>query len=184
MGQYYIAVSLDAKQAVHPFGAKLMEHSWIGNSYMKRVEMLLSPSGSWHKTRIVWAGDYMDDGIFLEEGMGEPDEDNDNLYMYAAHKFPDASASQTDGPEIKYIVNHTKRVYIDLSEVPPLSDSDEPSWQIHPLSILTSSGNGRGGGDYIDDSDANVGTWAGDVISTEYVEPRDMEKFKDFFTQD
>jgi hypothetical protein len=45
----------------------------------------------------------------------------------------------------------------------------EDAWIISPLTLLLSSGNGRGGGDYYtDDSrgyDHLVGSWAGDSIS-------------------
>jgi len=177
MGQYYIGVSLDAKEYVSPFGAKLMEHSWINNGYLKLVEQLLSPGNKWHKTRIVWAGDYMDDDVFLE---GE--HEDTTLYGVAHNEWQLADTSRLDGPEVKYVVNHTKNMYFALEDVPPVEDN--PDWKIHPLSILCSSGNGRGGGDYRDDEDKNVGSWAGDVISTEYVEPDNMEKFVNFFTDD
>lgn len=182
MGQYYKAVSLDTKQSVSPFGAKLMEHSWVPNSFMLYVQQLLAPGNSWHKTRIVWTGDYSDKELFT----GDPDR---NLYDLASDEFTDLSETPAiDGPQTKYIVNHTKNVYLDLSEVPDCGDRHEQGWKdgwkIHPLSILTSSGNGRGGGDYKDDDDDNVGSWAGDVISCEYEEPVGMEKFTRFFIVD
>lgn len=176
MGQYYKAVSLDTKQFVPPFGAKLMEHSWIDNSFMLYVQQLLAPGNPWHKTKIVWTGDYSDRELFT----GDPER---NLYDLAADEFTDLSNTPViDGPQTKYIVNHTKNMYIDLSEVPDIVSTS--GWKIHPLSILTSSGNGRGGGDYRDDNDTNVGSWAGDVISSEYEEPIGMEKFTAFFTED
>lgn len=174
MGQYYTSVSLDTKQAVSPFGAKLMEHSWLKNPYMKQVERLLSPGGPWHKTRIVWTGDYSNKGLFTED----PER---NLYDLASDEFTQASDG-SDGPEALYVVNHTKNIYIDLSEVPDVEDAE--GWKIHPLSILTSSGNGRGGGDYRDREDDNVGSWAGDVISCEYETPVGMEKYTAFFVKD
>lgn len=173
MGQYFKAVSLDAKEKFVPFGLKLMEHSWINNSTMKAVERLLSPGNKWHKTRIVWAGDYMDNGLFIEEDR--------TLYSEASEFWPDAS-SDLDGPDVIYAVNHTKNMYIDLREVPDVED--EEGLKIHPLSVLTSSGNGRGSGDYKDYEDENVGSWAGDVISTEYEEPMGMEKYTAFFIKD
>ena len=178
MGQYFKAVSLDAKEKVSPFGAKLMEHSWLPNPYMKQVERLLSPGNNWYKTRIVWAGDYMQERLFV---------DKETTLYEECREWPEAS-SEVDGPEIIYVVNHTKNMYIDLREVPDCGDKHEQGWKegwkIHPLSILTSSGNGRGGGDYKDDYDENVGYWAGDVISTEYEEPIDMEKYIAFFIVD
>jgi hypothetical protein len=182
MGQYYKAVSLDTKQFVSPFGAKLMEHSWINQSYMLYVQQLLAPGNPWHKTSIVWTGDYSDKGLFTED----PER---NLYDLAADEFTNLSDTPiTDGPQTRYIVNHSKNVYIDLSEVPCITilhnDLEERKWKIHPLSILTSSGNGRGGGDYRDDDDTNVGSWAGDVISSEYEAPVGMDKFTAFFIED
>jgi hypothetical protein len=70
-----------------------------------------------------------------------------------------------------------------MEEVPSLTNVHS-SWKIHPLSILTSSGNGRGGGDYRNDDDTNVGSWAGDVISSEYEVPVGMDKFTAFFIED
>lgn len=176
MGQYYKAVSLDTKEFVPPFGAKLMEHSWINNPFLVKVEQLLSPGNPWHKTRIVWTGDYSDKELFT----GDPER---NLYDLAADEFTDLSNTPViDGLQTKYIVNHTKNLYIDLGEVPDIEE--EAGWKIHPLSILTSSGNGRGGGDYKDDDDTNVGSWAGDVISCEYETPVGMEKYTAFFVKD
>jgi hypothetical protein len=178
MGQYYIAVSIDTKQCVAPFGAKLMEHSWIDNLYMRNVQQLLAPGNPWHKTRIVWAGDYSDKGLFTED----PER---NLYDLAGDEFADLSNTPViDGPQIRYIVNHSKNMYIDLSEVPKVKYEDTEGWKIHPLSILTSSGNGRGGGDYRGYDDDNVGSWAGDVISCEYERPTGMEEFIEFFIED
>ena len=178
MGQYYKAVSLDTKQFVSPFGAKLMEHSWITNPFMLQVQQLLSPGNPWHMSRIVWTGDYSDKELFT----GDPER---NLYDLCADEFLDiTSAPISDGPQILYIVNHTKLLYIDLCEIPDVEGEAGKGWKVHPLSILTSSGNGRGGGDYRDDNDTNVGSWAGDVISAEYEEPVGMEKYTAFFVID
>lgn len=149
---------------------------------MLQVQQLLSPGNPWHKTKIVWTGDYSDKELFT----GDPER---NLYDVASDEFTDISNQPTvDGPQTRYIVNHTKNVYIDLSEVPGVTvlhnDEEESGRKIHPLSILTSSGNGRGGGDYRDDEDENVGSWAGDVISSEYEAPEGMEKFTAFFVKD
>lgn len=64
MGQYYKAINLDKREFLSPHkydnGAKLMEHSYLENNLLNAVERLLSPNGSWYKTRLVWGGDYMD----------------------------------------------------------------------------------------------------------------------------
>jgi hypothetical protein len=176
MGQYYKVVSLDAEQYISPFGAKLVEHFWVDNTYMKQVERLLSPGGSWHKTRLVWAGDYADEALFVPEGF-----EKETLYSYAYNNYTLPPDGKEDGPDIRYVVNHSKNLYIDMEDIPNLEEEED--FKIHPLPILTSSGNGRGSGDYRDDDDTNIGSWAGDVISTEFIEPEHMEKYTEFFTE-
>jgi hypothetical protein len=110
---------------------------------MDAVEFMLSPSGMFYKSRLVWAGDYSD-----------PEESGDNLHtmaLQAEHK----RILLNKKTNCRYILNHTKKLFInkDILE------------DIHPLALLTAEGNGRGGGDY-DGSDENLcGTWARDVIS-------------------
>jgi len=62
MGQYYKPANLDKKEWLYSHrydsGLKLMEHSWMRNHLVLAVERLLIPGGAWHKTRMVWGGDY------------------------------------------------------------------------------------------------------------------------------
>jgi hypothetical protein len=62
-------------------------------------------------------------------------------------------------PYYKYLVNYSKKQYCI---VPEFDDSTD-NYQVHPLPLLTCSGNGRGGGDYRID-DERVGIWAYDRI--------------------
>ena len=55
------------------------------------------------------------------------------------------------------------------------SNCSDWKWIVHPLSILTCSGNGRGGGDY-DDGNSYVGIWAGDEIGIEETAPINFEE--------
>ena len=178
MGQYYKAIALDNKQFLSPWeydnGAKLMEHSWLKNDFVSAVESQLIPGGLWHKTRIVWAGDYAD-----------PDNDNiKNLYQqYSSEEAEACNVSH----EVKvdkvnkygfgrFIVNHTQNQYIDKATLP----KDKDGWTIHPLPLLTCEGNGRCGGDFRGDNPW-IGKWARDVISIEKKLPvRKMKPFKDF----
>ena len=50
-----------------------MEHSYINDSFVTALENLISPDGMFHKSRVVWAGDYADK---------EPDSEH-NLYFMA-----------------------------------------------------------------------------------------------------
>lgn len=157
MGQYYLTVILAEKSdkeyirtyldaSMYDNGVKLVEHSYIGNNFMNVVENLIGPNGMFYRSRLVWAGDYADN---------EPDSDK-NLHNMCEGKDP----FEYRGPLVSYpyIVNHTKKVYIEKKD------------RFHPLSLLTAEGNGRGGGDY-HGSNTMVGTWARDVISMENEAP-------------
>lgn len=76
------------------------------------------------------------------------------------------------------VVNHTKKMYTVLPE----EKKDE--WQIHPLPILTCSGNGRGGGDYHGNNEELVGIWAGDSISMEKEIPEGYSELIITFEED
>jgi hypothetical protein len=158
MGQYYMAVILAEKSGkeyirtylnptMYNNGMKLTEHSYSGNKFMNIVENLLGPNGMFYKSRIVWAGDYAD---------CEPDSDK-NLYSMCDGKSP----FEYKEPLVSYtyIVNHTKKVYV------------KKNTKVHPLSLLTAEGNGRGGGDYDGPAMDMVGTWARDIISMENEPP-------------
>jgi hypothetical protein len=71
--------------------------------------------------------------------------------------------------EHPFLVNHTKRQFVDKSKVP----KGLGGFQIHPLPLLTCEGNGRGGGDF-DGTSPLIGSWARDVISAEKTAPADF----------
>ncbi len=163
MGQYYKFIILsDHKKNdneviilvlnPHDFnhGAKLMEHSYINTEIMNTVEFLIGPLENFHKSRIVWAGDYADE---------EPNQ-NENLYRLADNYSTFKNYYQKE--IYNYIVNHSKKLYVDKTK---LKNS------IHPLPLLISEGNGKGGGDYDGNNYELCGSWARDVISMEEVIP-------------
>jgi hypothetical protein len=166
MGQYYKAVILGdnpdqpIKKVLTPgmFSQfnKLKEHSYIENPFVNAVECCLSPKGEFYKSRLVWAGDYADI---------EPD--GKNLYE-SVHTMETAKPKVFGIKRCKYIVNHTKRLFIDKTEL---------TGYLHPLPFLTCEGNGRGGGDYYSADPENlIGSWSRDVISLESVLPNDYTK--------
>ena len=179
MAQYYRAVNIDLQEYVKPFdygfGAKLIEHSWLFNPFVGVVVSLLEPGGRWHKSRVVWAGGYMDEGLFLEQINNKRKSDH-TLYdccCEVKRKPPCISPirpSMIDGPIPGFLVNQTAEVCVKLQ-----MSIGANELVIHPLPILTCSGNGRGGGDYPFDN-PHVGTWAGHVISAEYSRPFDCEE--------
>ncbi len=175
MGQYFKPAILDENNNVQAWayshdydsGLKLMEHSWMKSGFVQAFEKQLSRSGEFYKSRVVWAGDYADEepGVkIIDEGK----EYDANIYSLCndGNKINPKVTSTEDYP---YIVNHTKKVFVDKTKVPNVD-----GWRIHPLPLLTCEGNSRGGGDYRtrnEDEVALVGSWARDVISIEKENP-------------
>jgi hypothetical protein len=165
MGQYYrfIILSEDKKEIIlvinpHDFnsGAKLMEHAYINNSIMNTIEFLISPFYKHHKSRIVMAGDYADN------------ESDSDMNLYRMSDNLESFQQVYKNIDINYIVNHTKKMFVDKTKL----NNDDDS-VIHPLSLLICEGNGRGGGDYEGSDYHLVGTWSRDVISMEFNKPDD-----------
>ena len=166
MGQYYypIVLSADGKIVVwmlaHRYGngLKLTEHSFIGNNFVSTFEFGLSPEGIYHKSRVVWAGDYAD-----EEPEGT------NLHKMCS-EYNEIRPDEKNTDKYRFIVNHSKRLFVDKTKVPT-----KDGFTLHPLPLLTAEGNGRGGGDYRD-GEPLVGSWARDIISVEETAPTDYEE--------
>ena len=134
MGQYYVPVNLDKRQYLSPHkfgdGMKLLELGCSMNGTMTGLAILLADGnnrgggdlrsddpiiGSWAGDRIVLAGDYADEGKFLDD-MAELDVEDENtpnaertLYSYAQDGFEDITgkvmkammADQYVGPDVR-----------------------------------------------------------------------------------
>lgn len=197
MGQYYLCSNIDKKEWLRGDFRKLTETSWAGNEFPATVEYLMLPGNPWHKTRIVWAGDYIDKGIFLPEDVNKEDCD---LYSYSLDNFQKiesdihtaaklyssyfkVAALKLDLGECftfaPYIVNHTLKEYVDKRECP-----DRDGWIMHPLPLLTAPSNGEGGGDYYSpNGEEYIGRWAGNVISVEIDCPQGYKKITPGFLE-
>lgn len=201
MGQYYNPSILKKnwKTAKNPVcvalkcydfgnGAKLMEHSYIGNSFVRSVEFLLA--NMFNGNPFVWVGDYAD---HVETRTGEHDiytdagryiykdydgdcDGNSKAYEALRGTIP-AMPEWKEGqvwdpyetiPYYKYLVNYTKKQYCIIPKI-------KKGWQVHPLPLLTCSGNGRGCGDYRFE-DKRIGSWAYDKIGI----TNDRAMFKGF----
>jgi len=149
-------------------GLKLMEHSYQGNNFVSTFEKELTRRGNHYKSRVVWAGDYAKEepGLkIIEEGK----EYDANLYSLCndENEIKPKVAKTDDYP---FIVNHTKKQFVDKNKVPEIQDWE--GVKIHPLPLLTSEGNGQGGGDFRgEDENQIIGSWARDVISIEKESP-------------
>jgi len=146
MGQYYTPCAIIDDKVIeglhshrYGIGSKLMEHSWLKNDFVKTVESLIIKGGRWFGKPLIWAGDYADSGIYDKA---------QEIKVKASKKH------------YRYLLNHTKKVYIDKNKI----EADKKGWKIHPLPLLTSEGNGQGGGDYKGTEMEAIGTWRGDII--------------------
>jgi hypothetical protein len=177
MGQYFIAIILGENQenkkeiirfyieAFANSGAKLTEHSYIGNPFVSTFEHFLTPEGMFYKSRVVWAGDYANN----EEGSDK--NLNSIINDYPEKSFHVITNQQMKTTEdYRYIINHTKKQYVDKKKN-----------KYHPLPLLTAEGNGRGGGDYYGIDEKKIGSWARDVISSEKEKPEDYEELEILF---
>lgn len=171
MGQYYKAIFLSdiknndeiIRMCINPssfnyVGSKLMEHSYIDNIFINFIEYLLSPKGLFYKSRILWAGDYAENEYGKDKNLFYISNDIDISNIFMSFKYYNTS-------DYNYIVNHTKQMYIN---------KDNIHNYIHPLPLLLSEGNGKGGGDYYGNNKSLCGSWSRDVISLEKDIPTDF----------
>lgn len=193
MGQYYYPVILSETKSgkkelirvwmsphAYSNGAKLTEHSYIGNNFIQAFEYLISPDGMFYKSRIVWAGDYAD-----------PEEDDTmNLHQMVVENGTYQRPKSIDTSCYRYIVNHSKNLYVDKERIvnKPEPENMLPRWNtnkmFHPLPLLVSEGNGMGGGDYRGSNIELCGTWSRDIISVEMNIPTDFtELVCDFYEE-
>lgn len=211
MGQYYRGVVLEqpinetneikVKKAFCCYafdnGAKLMEHSYVGNNYVKAYEHILA--NECYGFPFVWCGDYADEvnnkdiytltcnyideqTVINAQEQGYIPNPNPNKHWGAefcheedetlTKSYKDFSPYINVNEDYKYIVNFDKKQYIAIPEYEP------NKWTIHPLPLLCASGNGRGGGDYDGTNMKMVGAWAFDRIGVTNELPTDMEEIK------
>jgi hypothetical protein len=172
MGQYYKPIILGSlnKNEVktwmysHDFnnGLKLMEHSWIGNDFVAAFETQIKNNPQ----RVVWAGDYAD------PCKGK----KTNLYKRCEDKTNVKPTERVSLIESRFIVNHTKKSFVDKQAIKTRRTDD---WKIHPLPLLTCEGNGLGGGDFGGKGNGKlVGSWARDIISVESKKPKGFKEVK------
>ena len=158
-------------RADYSCGQKIMEHSYIGNLFVQGV---LSETEN-NPARIKWVGDYSKDYKKIS---------NKSISGFNNQNILDPDDSSTKGG---YIVNHDKKVYIDLNEYCDtlLNKYKVDEFQIHPLPLLCAVGNGEGGGDYYGINSIYVGLWSEDIIQwfpdgTEIKKIEGMEHYNPF----
>lgn len=160
MGQYYHPVILGKNKKTvlkwmnswsYNQGAKLMEHSWLKNTFVGAFESLIYENPQ----IVVWAGDYAE----------KCSNRKTNVYNRCIEKLEVSPLLQH--VKAKYIVNHTTKQFVDKSKVPSKS-----GWAIHPLPLLTCDSNHSGGSFHGTDFLGLVGLWSKDLISIESRKPK------------
>lgn len=158
-------------------GAKLMEHSYIGNGLVRRIEYLLA--NDFNGYPFVWCGDYADTietktgshdfyadaNHFIYKDYESDDDDRSKAYNALMENTPrvwkDSDTGDYDPyrniPYYKYLINYSKKEYCIMPK------KKKGVWQVNPLPLLTCRGNGLGSGDYTR-IDGRIGIWAFDRI--------------------
>jgi len=164
MGQYYNACVLKENKTTpiawvysHDFGngLKLMEHSYLTNNFVESFESLIFEKPQ----RVVWGGDY----------AGNCKNRKTNVYSRCNDKTKVIPENRIGIKQGRYILNHTKKTFVDKTKVPSYNDG----YRIHPLPLLTCEGCGSGGGDFFGkDENKIVGSWARDFISVQGTKPK------------
>ena len=208
MGQYYNIVFGDKSgKKIEVYNrrvngeytmAKLMEHSWWNNNCMACASEHLLLNGP---LRLAWVGDYAKQEDFendfkakrkiaktvavpdIEKVWGEKAETKEFTHEYKMEQDEMVLINPVLLNEY-YLVNHDQKVYVDCEEYYNKVDG---GWVIHPLSLLTAVGNGRGGGDYRPNNTTEetlVGSWAWNLISLEGTIPKGYKKLDVMFSED
>lgn len=200
MGQYYRALLIGKRRKAlvatpHDFDnlSKLTEHSWVTNALVDGVMEQLKDNPQ----RVAWMGDYADEVAKESVGLGDGFIKDEATLLKCYKKAwgnrtttvkPTNLGTVNEWAEHCFLVNNTKRVYIDMEEYikrsgcQPGWDKSGDVWCVAPLPLLTCIGNGRGGGDYFSEVGKQwVGTWAFDEIfvtmqrpGEEYVENHEI----------
>lgn len=200
MGQYYMPLikSEDKTTILYPFdydnGLKLTEHSWIGNYFVNAALSFIKDRPS----MVAWIGDYSNDCVeaFEKKAGGREQfmEFFDQVWRSDRHESTDKPLIEeyrsllTMGTKGTYLVNHTRRQYIDIAQFIQANkfreEYDIDDWCLNPLPLLTACGNGQGGGDYYGINEDVIGTWAFSIIEYTETKPANYKKVRYRFKED
>lgn len=178
MGQYYTPIIKRENGGWSGFlcydydnGAKLMEHSYVGNCLVETVvKQLLEKPG-----HLAWVGDYSKIGDvksnLANEFIQKERKYSSNSLKYSKPKI----VNDMENSSMVYLINHTKQEYVNMREYfkkVPLNNEYGSIWIIHPLPLLTAIGNGKGGGDYRGTCEEMIGYWACDLIEVGWLDEK------------
>ena len=133
-----------------------------------------------NSTKVVWVGDYANNRDKYTGKLDNDDRYDKNLYK-VCNELPSLQIKMVLPTELRYetfryLVNHTKKEYIDKVRASAIATSRRDQYIIHPLPLLTYESDAGGGGDYSGDCEEWVGAWARDLISVENDAPDEEYK--------
>ena len=181
MGQYYKAIKFGTKEYVSSWafdcGAKLMEHSWLGNDYVGAAMFLISKGQPFYCDKIIWAGDYAENEFKNSKDIGQ------NLYNLCYENKIDIIVDVKKVKKLRYIVNLDTKEYVAIckslvSEIWVDSTTNKKHlFRIHPLPLLTCDGNGNGLGDFMGKDPNNlIGKWKRNRVVAQQRKPRNCKE--------
>lgn len=179
MGQYYKIAVKTGKEVRYfmPVWLKLTEHSEFGGKTTELIGQMLHGKHG----HVAWIGDYAEAEEVSAITHGDTSKDERSSARGSAWPTPKDGFAMKE----KYLVNHTKRLFIDMPAYRGTMDAIPAEEVYSPLPMLTAIGNGRGGGDYMAEmhlpSENLVGTWAWDEISVEDEKPDGYDSFLPLF---
>lgn len=158
MGQYYKAclIKKDNVKVITPDWMKIMEHSWYGNTIMRRVEKLLFNN----PTRVMWVWDYSQAAPFCWEYKWDDEED----WFNRSYSEFDLLSKEID--KNYYLINHSKECYINMTMQEVSKEFQDWDWRVvHPLSLLTRVDSEEAWGDYHPELNKDkLWIWCGDLL--------------------
>lgn len=176
-------------------GLKLMEHSYVGNTYVNAIigHLMTLEKGC----RMIHIGDYSRDLIKDKiKGFIEFEDYNmDPKYLFdmcwtagISDRFQMPRISDKEIVEFEWmkkawVVNVDKHEYIECVAESPKDKDGNFTWEIAQLPLLIAVGNGEGGGDYHGPDMDLVGSWAGDRLKVFTEEPYDYFKLENTFKE-
>jgi len=132
-------------------GLKLMEHSYIGNSYVSHILGLIEDNPS----NVIWLCDYSEDEVYNWETVSEVDTNEMEVKRLASR----------NQRENGFIINHTTNEYISLKTYKRLFAEHSNEWATSPLPFLTNSEEGAMGGGDLRTDEPTRGLWKNHLIS-------------------
>lgn len=183
IGQYYRFVNIDKKQICDRNRGlmKLTEHSYLRNDYCDDILSLLS--SEWKNDRVIHVGDYAEPNDETTTQNEIEKIVNDNRLINTVYEWASSFEEVEPFDEIraKYVYNHDKKEYIDLTKQPIqwcFSNKKKLGFaKLNSFALLTACGNGLGGGDYGGINENLIGYWAGDKLESS---EKEIEKYNHY----